>query len=125
MARPTIRTNRLIAVLGLVVLALGAAALWAAGQGAQFGPDQPTAGDRALVQLRELIGPGVELRYTEAGQGRALCGYARRPGARHDVAFISRPNRLLLADDPLKTEFAETQRKLCPGFNQRRPAPTR
>jgi hypothetical protein len=123
MTRRAIRTNRLIAVMGVIVLALGAAALWAAGQGAQFGPDQPTATERALVQLRELIGPGVELRYTEAGQGRALCGYARRPGARHDVAFISRPNRLMLGDDPLKAEFAEMQRKLCPGFIQRqRPA---
>ena len=118
MARPVIRTHRLIAVLGVVVLALGAVALWAATQGAQFGPDQPSATDRALDQLREQIGPGVELRYTEVGQGRALCGYARRPGERQDVAFISRPNRLLLGDDPLKAEFAEMQQKVCPGFIQ-------
>jgi len=123
MARPVIRTRRLIAVLGAIVLALGGVALWVAGQGARFGPDQPTATDRALDQLREQVGPGVELRYTEAGHGRALCGYARRPGERQDVAFISRPNRLLMGDDPLKAEFEEMQQKVCPGFNQTRRAP--
>ena len=117
MARRVIRTNRLVIALFAAVLVLGGAALWAAGQGARFGPVQPTATERALAQLRQQIGPDVELRYTEAGAGPALCGYARRPGDRSDVAFISRPNRLLLGDDPLKAEFEEVQRRVCPGFN--------
>ena len=37
------------------------------------------------------------------------------------VVFISRPNRILLETDPLKVEFDEMLRDVCPGFLARAP----
>ncbi len=116
MARRVIRTDRLIVVLGVVVLALGVVSLWAVSRGAglSFGP--PTATARALQQVREQMGPSGEVRYAEAGEGRALCGYAGRKGDGAARAFVSRPNRILFSDDPLSGEFRELRQRFCPGF---------
>ena len=120
MARRAIRTDRLIAVLGVAVLVLGAAVLWlAARNGGVFA--EPSPSDRALRQLREQLGPDVEIHYLEVGKGRALCGYAgSRQGS--GPAFISRPNRLLLDSDPLQTEFNQMRGDVCPGFIKAPPA---
>lgn len=125
MARRAIRTDRLIAVLGGGVLLLGVAAIWVLTHGGGFGREPPSAEDRALIQLRDHLGPMAEIRYTEAGSGRTLCGYAGRRGQPAAVAFISRPNRVLLADDPLPGEFNSMMKTVCPGFaraNPRAPA---
>ena len=37
------------------------------------------------------------------------------------VIFISRPNRILLETDPLKAEFDDMLRDVCPGFLTRAP----
>ena len=121
MARRIITIQRLIAALGVAVLLLGALSLYAVSQGAQFGPDQPTASERALAQLREQLGPTAELRYVEPGAGRALCGYGGLHGSNRAVAFVSRPARILLSDDPLGAEFHELRDRFCPGFNRAPP----
>ena len=112
MARRTITIQRLIAVLGVAVLLLGALSLYAVSQGARFGPDQPTASQ---------LGPTAELRYVEPGSGRALCGYGGLHGANRAVAFVSRPGRILLSDDPLGAEFRDLRDRFCPGFNRAPP----
>lgn len=121
-----LNVQRLIWVLGAVVLVLGALSVWAATRGRPVGAAQPPAAARALQQVREQRGRDYEVRYAEAGQGRALCGYAgpRRRGVRtyagiggYDaVAFVSRPNRILFSDDPLPGEFREMRERFCPGF---------
>lgn len=115
MARRAIRIDRLTLVLGVAVLALGAVSLWASSRG-ELGFRPPTANARALQQVREQMGRSGELRYAEAGEGRALCGYAGRKGEATATAFVSRPNRILFSDDPLPAEFREMQTRFCPGF---------
>lgn len=119
MARRTIRAERLIAVLGGAVLLLGALILWLATQSGGLGGREPTVEERAAAQLREHLGPEAVVRYTERGRRRAVCGYVST-GGRLEV-FISRPNRILLESDPLKVEFNEMLRDLCPGFLIRAP----
>lgn len=115
MARRAIRTDRLIAVLGVAVLALGAVLLWVAVRnGGVF--TEPVASERALRQLREQMGPDVEIQYLEVGKGRAVCGYAGSRRGSGGPAFISRPNRLLLDSDPLRAEFDQMLADVCPGF---------
>ena len=121
MARRGITTNRLIAILGVAVLALGGLLLFASTQGqGLFSHERPL--ERAGRQLREQRGGGFEIRYTEPGAGRALCGYAGRRGQAlaglSDLTFISRPNRILLSDDPLRNEFRLELERVCPGFLQ-------
>ena len=111
-----LNVQRLILELGVVVVALGAVGLWASSQGGGLGFGPPTANARALQQVREQMGRSGEVRYAAAGEGRALCGYAGRKGEAAATAFVSRPNRILFSDDPLKGEFREMQRRLCPGF---------
>ena len=48
-----------------------------------------------------------------------MCGYVSANGQL--LVFISRPNRILLETDPLKAEFDEMLRDLCPGFLTRAP----
>ena len=104
----------MIAVLGAAVLILGALLLWLVTRNGGLGGGEPSAEDRARAQLREHIGPGAVVRYTERGRRRAVCGYV---SAGDDlVVFISRPNRILLETDPLKAEFDEMLRDVCPGF---------
>ncbi|MET4682381.1 hypothetical protein [Brevundimonas faecalis] len=117
----------MIAVLGAAVLLLGGASLFAATQGARFGPRQATAGERALAQVKAQMGPRGELRYVEAGRGRAVCGYAGVRGEKGATAFVSRPNRILMSHDPLSGEFVELKARYCPGFDAAAPeaaAPT-
>lgn len=117
MARGGIGTDQKIAVLGVAVLLLGALSLIALSQGAQFGPKQATAAERALTQVKTQMGAGAEVRYLENGKRRAVCGYAGIAGEKRAVAFVSRPNRILMGDDPLGAEFAEMKAQFCPGFN--------
>jgi hypothetical protein len=114
-----IKVERLIAVLGVAVLALGVLALWLVSRSGGLGGGEPSAEDRARAQLREHIGPGAVVRYTEAGRRRAVCGYVSADDQL--VVFISRPNRILLETDPLKAEFDEMLRDVCPGFLTRAP----
>ena len=119
MAPRRIRVERLIAVLGAAVLILGVLLLWLVTRGGGLGAREPSPEERANMQLREHIGPGAVVRYTERGRRRAVCGYV---SAGDDlVIFISRPNRILLETDPLKAEFDEMLRDLCPGFLTRPP----
>jgi hypothetical protein len=114
-----IRVERLIAVLGAAVLILGALLLWLVTRDGGLGGRAPSPEERAGAQLREHVGPGAVVRYTERGRRRAVCGYV---SAGDDlVVFISRPNRILLETDPLKAEFDEMLRDVCPGFLTRAP----
>ncbi|WP_292085662.1 MULTISPECIES: hypothetical protein [unclassified Brevundimonas] len=121
MARGGIGTDQKIAVLGAAVLLLGALSLFAVGQGARFGPTQATPAERALTQVRTQMGPTAEVRYLENGKRRAVCGYAGIAGQRQAVAFVSRPNRILMGDEPLGAEFADMKAEFCPGFNAAAP----
>lgn len=108
------RFDRLIAALGLLVLALGAVVVWRL---AQDGAERPESlDDRALRQIRTELGRTAELRYIEPGLGPVACGYAARARGAPAVAFVSRPQRILFGDDPLPHEFAETRDRYCPGF---------
>lgn len=118
-----LNAQRMILVMGVLVLSLGAVSVWVLMQGDRPDP-QPTHNERAARQVREQRGPGYDVRYAEAGRGRALCGYAGprngKAGAAgrggDAVAFVSRPNRILFSDDPLPVEFREVQQRFCPGF---------
>jgi hypothetical protein len=116
MAKRTIRVERLIAVLGVAVILLGALLVWLVSRNA-FGPSEPTPEQRAQTQVHALVGRQARVTYTETGRRRAVCGYIRN--GKDVVAFISRPNRLMLETDPLKVEFDQLQGDLCPGFLKR------
>jgi hypothetical protein len=118
MAPRRIRVERLIAVLGALVLALGVLLLWLVTRDGGLG-GEPSVEERAGAQLREHVGPEAVVRYTERGRRRAVCGYVSANGQL--LVFISRPNRILLETDPLKAEFDEMLRDLCPGFLTRAP----
>ncbi|MFN4068370.1 MAG: hypothetical protein ACK4IW_03025 [Brevundimonas aurantiaca] len=99
-----------------------AAALTAAGAGlwmmthrSRIAPPE-TPSHRVVRQIGEQLGPGAELRYAEAGEKRAVCGYVGRSRGGAAVGFISVPNRILFSDDPLPTEFREMRERYCPGF---------
>lgn len=121
MAQPR-RMNRMIVALGAAVVVLGGFSLYAVNQGARFGPRQTTPAERALSQVREQMGVEAEVRYVEAGRGRAACGYAGLKGRKEAVAFVSRPNRILMSHDPLTGEFATLKSRYCPGFDAPVPA---
>ncbi|HBY43535.1 hypothetical protein JIX58_01470 [Brevundimonas diminuta] len=114
--------NRMIVVLGAAVVVLGGFSVYALMQGAHFGPRQTTPAERALDQVREQMGPQAEVRHVESGRGRAACGYAGLKGSREAVAFVSRPNRILMSNDPLTGEFATLKSRYCPGFDAPAPA---
>ena len=113
MTRRTIRIERLIPVLGLAVVLLGVLVLWLVTRDG-FGPEPPTPEARARAQVREHLGRQARVSYTEQGRRLAVCGYLA--DGDEVIAFISRPNRLMLETDPLKTEFDQMQRDMCPGF---------
>lgn len=121
MTRRVIRTDRLILVLGVLVLLLGGLSAWVVIRNNSLASEEARPEARALRQLRENLGPSAELRHTQVGKGLALCGYAGLRGDPRAVAFVSRPRRLLMEDDPLPREFAAMVRTDCPGFLQRRP----
>ena len=79
-------------------------------------PSPEPADARVMRQIRTQAGRGAELRYAEAGEKRAVCGYVGRSRGGAAVGFISVPNRILFSDDPLPTEFREMRERYCPGF---------
>ncbi|WP_374516751.1 hypothetical protein [Brevundimonas sp.] len=113
MTRRRFATDRLIPLLAIVALALGALILWLVSRDA-FAPPAPTPEERAIAQVRDILGPDARVRYTEPGRRLAVCGYVEDGG--QTIAFISRPNRLMLSTDPLRTEYEQMQKDFCPGF---------
>ena len=107
------RTTALIAAAG--VLALCAGGVWLATRPSGAPAPEP-ANERVMRQIRMQAGRGAELRYSEPGQRRAVCGYVGRAAGGPAVGFVSIPNRILFSDDPLPTEFREMRRQYCPGF---------
>lgn len=114
MARRTIRTERLIAVLGGAVLLLGAVIAWGVVRNAQPGFVEEPAARRVLRQAREQLGAAAEIRLLDEGHGRVVCGYVGRRGESAAWSYISRPNRMMMSDDPLATEFQAMLRADCP-----------
>jgi hypothetical protein len=114
-----LNVQRLIGMLGVAVLALGALSLWAITQGARPGFNQEPASERVLRQAHEQLGPRAEIRLLQTGRGRVVCGYLAADSRAAPAGFVSRPNRLLLSNDPLKGEFEQMVAQDCPGF----PAP--
>jgi hypothetical protein len=121
MTRRALTTDRLIAILGVTVLVLGVLILWLVSRNG-FGPSEPTPEARARAQVRELLGRDARVSYTEQGRRLAVCGYIAHRGG--TIAFVSRPNRLMLETDPLPQEFQQMQDDLCPGFLKRLPLVT-
>ena len=103
MVRRAIRTDRLIAVLGVVVIVLGALAIWFVTRGSGGGFTEEPTSRRVLRQAREQLGRTAEVQLIDDRGGRA-------------VGFISRPNRMLLSEDPLNGEFRAMIASDCPGF---------
>ena len=114
MARRAIRTERLIAVLGAVVLLLGALILWKTIEASRPGFTEEAPKRRVLRQAREQLGRTAEIRLLDEGRGRVVCGYVGRRGESGAWSFISRPNRIMMSDDPLATEFQAMLRADCP-----------
>ena len=114
MARRAIRTDRLIAVLGVAVLLLGAVIGWGLIRDARPGFVEEPAARRVLRQAREQLGRNAEIRLLDEGRGRVVCGYVGRRGESAAWSFISRPNRIMMSDDPLATEFQAMLRADCP-----------
>ena len=112
-------------IAAAVVLALCAIGAWVAMRPANAPSPEP-ASTRVTRQIRIQAGAGAELRYAEAGQRRAVCGYVGRGAGGPAVGFVSIPNRILFSDDPLPTEFREMRQRYCPGFLERpKPSPVR
>lgn len=116
MARRAIRTDRLIAVLGVAVVVLGALVLWFVTQGAGGGFTEEPTSRRVLRQAREQLGRTAEVQLIEPGRGRVVCGYIAAERGGRAVGFISRPKRMLLSQDPLNGEFRAMIAADCPGF---------
>ena len=116
MPRRAIRTDRLIAVLGVAVLVLGAAVLWLATRGSGGGFTEEPASRRVLRQAREQLGQSAEVQLIEPGRGRVVCGYIAADRGGRAVGIISRPNRMLLSEDPLNGEFRAMIDADCPDF---------
>ena len=117
-----VNVQRVILVLSVFVLGLGALSLWVVSRREPAFREVP-AQERAVRQVREQMGQTGEIRYVEAGERRAACGYAGRKGQQQAVAFVSRPNRILFSDDPLPGEFREMRQRFCPMFLVPPPGP--
>jgi len=122
MARRAIRTERLIAVLGVAVIVLGALTLWFITQGTGGGFTEEPASRRVLRQAREQLGRTAEVQLIEPGRGRVVCGYIAAGRGGGAIGFISRPNRMLLSEDPLNGEFRAMMDDDCPNFPEPPPA---
>ncbi|MDI1328444.1 MAG: hypothetical protein PSV23_16765 [Brevundimonas sp.] len=116
MARRAIRTDRLIAVLGAAVLLLGAVIVWNTARASRPGFVEEPPARRVLRQAREQLGRTAEIRLLDEGRGRVVCGYVGRRGESGAWSFISRPNRIMMSDDPLATEFQAMLRADCPNL---------
>jgi hypothetical protein len=115
MKRQPVLVHRAGTIVAVVALIVAAIAVWTMTHGTRVAPPEPLP-DRALRQIREHLGGGAELRYSEIGQRRAVCGYAGRGRGEPAVGFISLPNRILFSDDPLPAEFRDMRDRHCPGF---------
>lgn len=122
MAARRLRIDRLIAALGVAVLALGVLVGWRVLATEGVAPWETPPHRRALQQVRERFGPAGQVRLIERGSGRVVCGYAGRKGQTASVAFVSRPNRILFADDPLVGEFQAMVEADCPSLPTPPPA---
>lgn len=105
-------------LIAAVIVLLLCAGAWVAMRPANTPSPEP-ASTRVTRQIRIQAGAGAELRYAEAGQRRAVCGYVGRVAGGPAVGFVSIPNRILFSDDPLPTEFREMRERYCPGFLER------
>lgn len=115
MAKRSINTDRLIAVLGGVVLTLGVLLVWNLTRpGAGFVEEVPA--ERVLRQARELLGPRAQVLLVQAGRGRVVCGYVAASRQVAGQPFVSRPNRMMLMSDPLSAEFREVVQQECPNL---------
>ena len=123
MAARRIRTDRVIAVMGALVLALGGLVGWRLIADRGAAPWETPPHRRALQQVRERLGPAGEVRLIERGRGPVVCGYAGRRGDAHATAFVSRPTRILFADDPLVGEFRAMVDVDCPDLPLPPPTP--
>lgn len=123
MRRGAIRIDRLIAVLGFAVLLLGAVLLWLATRSQSPDVGREPVSARVLRQAREQLGPQAEVQLIEAGTGRVVCGYVAAEPRGAAVGFVSRPNRMLLSQDPLSTEFRVMLAADCPDFPESPPNP--
>ncbi len=113
MAQRGINTDRLIAVLGGVVLTLGVLAIWKLTAPARgFVEEAPAS--RVSRQAKELLGPRAEVLLIQAGRGRVVCGYVAPSRKAVGQPFVSRPNRMMLMSDPLTAEFHEAVDRDCP-----------
>lgn len=113
MAKRGLNTDRLIAVLGGVVLTLGVLLIWNLTRpGGGFVEEAPA--ERVLRQAKELLGPRAQVLLIQAGRGRVVCGYVAPNRQVPGQPFVSRPNRMMLMSDPLSSEFREVVRKDCP-----------
>lgn len=121
MARRALRTDRLIAVLGVAVVLLGALALWFVTRAPGGGFTEEPASRRVLRQAREQLGRSAEVQLIEPGRGRVVCGYIASGRGGRAIGFISRPNRMLLSQDPLNGEFRAMIAADCPGFPEAHP----
>jgi len=116
MARRAIRTDRLIAVLGVAVVVLGAVVMWFVVRGSGAGLTEEPVSRRVLRQAREQLGRAAEVQLIEPGRGRVVCGYISATKGGRPVRYISRPNRMITDRDPLTREFDDQTRLECPGF---------
>lgn len=105
--------KRLMQVMAVLVLLLGALSAYAAFEGQRWSLEPADPGQRMITQVRSQMGPGAEVRHAVKGQGRVMCGYAGYRGRQEAIAFISRPNRILFETDPLHLEFAAMKAADC------------
>ncbi|WP_299177626.1 hypothetical protein [uncultured Brevundimonas sp.] len=104
-----------VVLFGLIAVVAAGWGVWMMTHGSRIAPPEPPL-ERTTRQVREQLGTGAELRYSEIGQKRAVCGYVGRTRGGAAVGFISLPNRILFSDDPLPAEFRDMRDRHCPGF---------
>ena len=79
MTKRRIPTRRIALAVAAVALIAAAVGLWAMTHGTRVAPPESPI-HRAERQIRQQLGAGAELRYSEIGQRRAVCGYVGRSG---------------------------------------------
>ena len=113
MAKRSLNTDRLIGLVGGVVLMLGLLLVWHVTRpGAGFVDEAPS--DRVARQAKELLGPRAQVLLVQAGRGRVVCGYVAPNRQVTGQPFVSRPNRMMLMSDPLSSEFHQVVKTECP-----------
>ena len=113
MAKRSLNTDRLIGLVGGVVLMLGLLLVWHVTRpGAGFVEEAPS--DRVARQAKELLGRHAQVLLVQTGRGRVVCGYVAPNRQVAGQPFVSRPNRMMLMSDPLSAEFHEAVDRDCP-----------